>query len=246
MRNMKKKIIFVFLTGFFLLALVLSGCGPKDLRTVKVAYACKTVLDDESPDSAIGYVEHRVVDVPGERMYFLTLQLALYDPDTRGLVSPFPDNTIIRGVKIDSEGVVNVTYSDAYAALDGMSRTLAELCTLYTLTQFPEVKGVRKRIYEVIGEVLPEVAAELDDPQVIKNAVAAGLGIAVMLYFLNLIANLAESAEFLKYITPFGYCEGADIATAGALNGQKLAIGMALCALGVAAAFLRYTRKDIR
>lgn len=154
MRNMKKKIIFVFLTGFFLLALVLSGCGPKDLRTVKVAYACKTVLDDESPDSAIGYVEHRVVDVPGERMYFLTLQLALYDPDTRGLVSPFPDNTIIRGVKIDSEGVVNVTYSDAYAALDGMSRTLAELCTLYTLTQFPEVKGVRIYVGDEAGEIL--------------------------------------------------------------------------------------------
>ena len=81
---MKKRITLIFLCALVLLAPILSGCGPKDLRTVKVAYACKTVLDDESPDSAIGYVEHRVVDVPGERIYLLTLQLALYDPDVRG------------------------------------------------------------------------------------------------------------------------------------------------------------------
>ncbi len=151
---MKKRIILFGLIGLLLAAPLFSGCGPKDLRPVKVAYACQTVLDDESPDSAIGFVEHRVVDVPGERMYLLTLQLALYDPDVRGLVSPFPDNTIIRGVKLDADGVVNVTYSDAYAALDGMSRTLAELCTLYTLTQFPEVRGVRIYVGDEAGKIL--------------------------------------------------------------------------------------------
>ena len=43
-----------------------------------------------------------------------------------------------------------------------------------------------------------------------KGSTGVGLGIAVMMYFMNLIANIAEVAEFLKYITPFGYCEGAD------------------------------------
>ena len=42
-----------------------------------------------------------------------------------------------------------------------------------------------------------------------KGSVGVGLGIATLMYFLNLIANIAPVAEFLKYITPFGYCEAA-------------------------------------
>ena len=44
-----------------------------------------------------------------------------------------------------------------------------------------------------------------------KGSAGIGLGIAAMMYFLNLIANIADVAEFLKYITPFGYCEGAEL-----------------------------------
>lgn len=78
-----------------------------------------------------------------------------------------------------------------------------------------------------------------------KGSVGIGLGIAAMMYFLNLIANISETAEFLKYITPFGYCEGADIIGNGSLNAQMLAVGIALGAAGIAAAYVKYARKDI-
>lgn len=78
-----------------------------------------------------------------------------------------------------------------------------------------------------------------------KGSVGVGLGVAAMMYFLNLIANIAEAAEFLKYITPFGYCEGADIVKDGSLNGVMIAVGMLFCVSGIAAAYLKYTRKDI-
>ena len=39
----------------------------------------------------------------------------------------------------------------------------------------------------------------------------AVLGLAAVLYFLNIIANLTDQAKWLKYITPFGYAEAADI-----------------------------------
>lgn len=78
-----------------------------------------------------------------------------------------------------------------------------------------------------------------------KGNVGVGLGIAAMMYFLNLIANIAEVAEFLKYITPFGYCEGADIVTNRSLDATMIAIGMTLCGIGIMAAFLKYTKKDI-
>ncbi|MBR4457804.1 MAG: ABC transporter permease subunit [Clostridia bacterium] len=79
-----------------------------------------------------------------------------------------------------------------------------------------------------------------------KGSVGIGLGIALLLYFLNLVANIAEAAKPLKYITPYGYCDAADIVASGTLDGPGIAVGMALAAAGVAAAYLHYTRKDIR
>lgn len=78
-----------------------------------------------------------------------------------------------------------------------------------------------------------------------KGTAGVGLGIAAMMYFLNLIANIAEVAEFLKYITPFGYCEGADIVTTGSLDDTMVIIGMAIGIAGIAVAYLRYSQKDI-
>ena len=78
-----------------------------------------------------------------------------------------------------------------------------------------------------------------------KGSVGVGLGIAIMMYFLNLIANIADVASFLKYITPFGYCEAADIVSSGSLDAGMVAIGVAMALAGIAAAYLKYTKKDI-
>ncbi len=78
-----------------------------------------------------------------------------------------------------------------------------------------------------------------------KGSAGAGLGIAMLLYCLNLMANMTESAEFLKYITPFGYCDGADIVSSGSLNGTMIIIGMVMGIAGIVTAYLHYTKKDI-
>ena len=77
------------------------------------------------------------------------------------------------------------------------------------------------------------------------SSIGIGLGIAIMMYFMNLIANLADSTEFLKYITPFGYCEGADIVEEGSLDITLVAIGAAIGICGIIAAYLKYAKKDI-
>ena len=79
-----------------------------------------------------------------------------------------------------------------------------------------------------------------------RGGVGAGIGIASAMYVLNLIANMTEGARFLKYITPFGYCEGADIIAHGKMNAGAAAAGMLFACLGVAAAYWRYLGKDIR
>ncbi len=78
-----------------------------------------------------------------------------------------------------------------------------------------------------------------------KGSAGVGLGIAAMMYFLNLIANIADIAAFLKYITPFGYCEGADIVPNGRLNGAMAAVGTVIGIGGIMIAYLKYTKKDI-
>lgn len=78
-----------------------------------------------------------------------------------------------------------------------------------------------------------------------RGGLGIGLGIAALFYFLNIIANLTEDAKFLKYITPFGYTEGSQIIANGSLEIKYLSVGLLLTALGIAAAFYQYTRKDI-
>ena len=79
-----------------------------------------------------------------------------------------------------------------------------------------------------------------------RGSAGIGLGIAAGMYFLNLVANIAQAAEFLKYVTPFGYADGADIIEKGCLDGTLVAIGLAFGAIGIGAAYGKYCGKDVR
>lgn len=78
-----------------------------------------------------------------------------------------------------------------------------------------------------------------------RGGLGIGLGIAAVMYFLNLIANISDSAKFLKYITPFGYTEGADIVSNASLDTGLVLLGMLYCVIGIGVAFMKYCKKDI-
>lgn len=78
-----------------------------------------------------------------------------------------------------------------------------------------------------------------------RGELGLGLGLVFALYFLNILANLTEDLAFLKFITPFGYTDGSFIVPEGALEVKYLAVGLGITALGIAAAYWQYTRKDI-
>ena len=79
-----------------------------------------------------------------------------------------------------------------------------------------------------------------------RSGLGIGLGIAMLFYFLNLVANITEQADFLKYITPFGYAEGADIVNSLSINGEMLAVGSAFTVAGIVIAYVKYCKKDLR
>jgi ABC-2 type transport system permease protein len=72
------------------------------------------------------------------------------------------------------------------------------------------------------------------------------LGITFGAYFLNILANLTEDLEFIKYITPYGYTDGSQIITDGALKLAPLLVGAGITTLSVALAYARYLKKDIK
>ncbi|MDO5541087.1 MAG: ABC transporter permease subunit [Eubacteriales bacterium] len=78
-----------------------------------------------------------------------------------------------------------------------------------------------------------------------RGSMGIGLGVATIMYFLNLIANISESADFLKYITPFGYAEGSDIVANVSLDRTLVILGMAYGVIGIIIAYVKYSKKDI-
>jgi ABC-2 type transport system permease protein len=79
-----------------------------------------------------------------------------------------------------------------------------------------------------------------------RGGLGIGLGITFGAYFLNILANLTEDLEFIKYITPYGYTDGSQIITDGALKLAPLLVGAGITALSVALAYARYLKKDIK
>ncbi len=78
------------------------------------------------------------------------------------------------------------------------------------------------------------------------GGLGAGLGLALGLYFLNLVANISAQAEFLRWATPFAYCEAADVLSSARLDGARLALGALYALIAACAGLCRFATKDIR
>ena len=78
-----------------------------------------------------------------------------------------------------------------------------------------------------------------------KTNVGMGLGIAAILYFIDIMVKTVSDLEFLKYLTPFYYAGAADIFTNGKIDSVLLLIGFMVSVIGITMAFLQYSRKDI-
>lgn len=77
------------------------------------------------------------------------------------------------------------------------------------------------------------------------NGIGIGLGLAAILYFANIICNISEKADFLKYFTPFSYAEATNIIADAAIDTKLLWIGIATSLLFVFLGFFKYVKKDI-
>lgn len=78
-----------------------------------------------------------------------------------------------------------------------------------------------------------------------KGGIGIGIGVGFAFYFLGILSKLADSVEFVKYLTPFGFADSAYILSEGKLEIAPLLIGFGFSALGIAFAYYYYNKKDI-
>ena len=78
-----------------------------------------------------------------------------------------------------------------------------------------------------------------------RGSIGIGLGLALAFYFMNLVCNMTEQAEVLRYITPYAYAEASNIISEGKLDTVLIVTGIIIAVIGAAVGFVKYTKKDI-
>lgn len=78
-----------------------------------------------------------------------------------------------------------------------------------------------------------------------RGSIGIGLGLALTLYFMNIICNISDKAEFLRYLTPYAFSEASNIISESKLEVKLIIIGIILAVTGIAAAYIKYIKKDI-
>lgn len=78
-----------------------------------------------------------------------------------------------------------------------------------------------------------------------KSQLGIGLGLATIFYFVNIISNLMEETKILKYFTPFGYTDGAEIINNNQIPIGYLIVGLVVTIISIVFAFIKYKNKDI-
>lgn len=78
-----------------------------------------------------------------------------------------------------------------------------------------------------------------------RGSLGIGLGVAIVFYFMNIVKNLTDDAQFLKYITPFAYTDGAEIIENSSLDATLIGIGVVYCIIFTVIGWVKYNKKDI-
>lgn len=78
-----------------------------------------------------------------------------------------------------------------------------------------------------------------------RGGLGLGIGLAAMLYFLNIVANISEDVEFLRSVTPFAYADASTIVSEAALEPTLLLLGLFYTLLFLLAGIFHYERRDI-
>lgn len=78
-----------------------------------------------------------------------------------------------------------------------------------------------------------------------KANIGLGIGIALLLYFVNMIANITGSVENLRYLSPYYYSDAAIIFDKVSIPMEHLLVGIGFAVIGIVLGYVKYVKKDL-
>lgn len=78
-----------------------------------------------------------------------------------------------------------------------------------------------------------------------KVNLGIGLGVTLILYFMDMMARILEQMKFFRFITPFYYSNAADVLVENKIDPCLLMIGMAVGTLCLIVGSMIYSRRDL-
>ncbi len=78
-----------------------------------------------------------------------------------------------------------------------------------------------------------------------RRQIGAALGLAMLLYMVDLMCRIIPDIEDLKYITPYYFSNGADIFAKGSVEGVMIVVSLAVMVVSVAIGAVVYGRRDL-
>lgn len=197
-----KRGIAVLLGAALLLGLL--GCGPAleaensdMLQPVEFYYE---TVPDEAGGLSGSAIASETRDLGAETLSVEEI-LALYlkGPEGETLQSPFPQDLALESAEL-RDGVLTLTFNEAYASLSGVQLTLANACLVYTMTQFSSVESV---FLQTTGAMLTDQLSVPLRPEgfLLEDDSAANDQVTVKLYFSD------ENGRYLAEETRDGFSE---------------------------------------
>ena len=81
---------------------------------------------------------------------------------------------------------------------------------------------------------------------ILRAGLGLGIGIAFAFYFINILSNITNELNALKYLTPFSYTDAGYIVDNAAFDIKYLAVGTVVTVIAVVLAFVKYRKKEIK
>lgn len=78
-----------------------------------------------------------------------------------------------------------------------------------------------------------------------KINLGSGLGVAMLLYFLDMMSRVLKQLEFGKYLTPFYYANAADVMVNNRIDALLISIGIGLTIVFLIAGIWYYNQRDL-
>jgi len=78
-----------------------------------------------------------------------------------------------------------------------------------------------------------------------RPSMGMAIGISLLFYFLQMMANISEKVEWVKYITPYYYADAANILPRESIEWQLLLLGMVYACIAAAIGLRKIGVKDL-